>query len=98
MQRPIDRHTALIFTMVLVSAAEGEMTDAELETIGRQVPRGAFGDLGRFEQSIERAATKADVDGAVDRGHRGRHRAPITHRPLQLERDLGIVGPRQAVA
>ena len=37
MQRPIDRHTALIFTMVLVSAAEGEMTDAELETIGRQV-------------------------------------------------------------
>lgn len=37
MQRPIDHHTALIFTMVLVSAAEGIMTDAELETIGRQV-------------------------------------------------------------
>jgi tellurite resistance protein len=37
MQRPIDEHTALIFTMVLVSAAEGEMTDAELEMIGRQV-------------------------------------------------------------
>jgi tellurite resistance protein len=37
MQRPIDRHTALIFTMVLVSAAEGVMTDAELETIGRHV-------------------------------------------------------------
>jgi tellurite resistance protein len=37
MQRPIDHHTALIFTMVLVSAAEGEMTDAELDTIGRQV-------------------------------------------------------------
>ena len=37
MQRPIDQHTALIFTMVLVSAAEGEMTDAELEAIGRQV-------------------------------------------------------------
>jgi len=37
MQRPIDQHTALIFTMVLVSAAEGVMTDAELETIGRQV-------------------------------------------------------------
>ena len=37
MQRPIDQHTALIFTMVLVSAAEGEMTDAELEMIGRQV-------------------------------------------------------------
>jgi len=37
MQRPIDQHTALIFTMVLLAAAEGEMTDAELETIGRQV-------------------------------------------------------------
>jgi tellurite resistance protein len=37
MQRPIDPHTALIFTMVLISAAEGVMTDAELETIGRQV-------------------------------------------------------------
>lgn len=37
MQRPIERHTALIFTMVLISAAEGVMTDAELGTIGRQV-------------------------------------------------------------
>ena len=37
LQRPIDHHTALIFTMVLVSAAEGVMTDAELEAIGRQV-------------------------------------------------------------
>jgi tellurite resistance protein len=37
MQRPIDPHTALIFTMVLVAAAEGVMTDAELDTIGRQV-------------------------------------------------------------
>ena len=37
LQRPIDHHTALVFTMVLVSAAEGVMTDAELATIGRQV-------------------------------------------------------------
>jgi tellurite resistance protein len=37
MQRPIDPHTALIFTMVLISAAEGVMTDAELDSIGRQV-------------------------------------------------------------
>jgi tellurite resistance protein len=37
MQEPIDQHTALIFAMVLVSAAEGEMTDPELEMIGRQV-------------------------------------------------------------
>jgi hypothetical protein len=37
MERPIDHHTALIFTMVLVSAAEGVMTDPEIEAIGRQV-------------------------------------------------------------
>lgn len=37
MQRPIDHHTALVFTMVLISAAEGVMTDAELDSIGRQV-------------------------------------------------------------
>ena len=37
MERPIDHHTALIFTMVLVSAAEGIMTDPELKAIGRQV-------------------------------------------------------------
>lgn len=37
MQRSIDHHKALIYTMVLVSAAEGVMTDAEIETIGRLV-------------------------------------------------------------
>lgn len=37
MPRPIDHHSALIYTMVLVSAAEGVMTDTEIETIGRLV-------------------------------------------------------------
>lgn len=37
MPQPIDHHTALIYTMVLVSAAEGVMSDAEVETIGRLV-------------------------------------------------------------
>jgi tellurite resistance protein len=37
MQRPIDPHTALIFTMILTSAAEGHMADAESTTIGRMV-------------------------------------------------------------
>ena len=37
MQRSIDHHTALIYTMVLVSAAEGVMDDMEVETIGRLV-------------------------------------------------------------
>ena len=33
----IDHHDALIYTMVLVSAADREMTDAELQTIGDTV-------------------------------------------------------------
>lgn len=37
MQRKIDHHTALIYTMVLVSAAEGVMADAEVAAIGRLV-------------------------------------------------------------
>ena len=41
----VTHHTALIYTMVLVGAADGEMTDAELSTIGdiiRTLP--VFGD------------------------------------------------------
>lgn len=37
----IDHHTALIYTMVLVSASDREMTDSELRTMGdivRQLP------------------------------------------------------------
>ncbi|MGH1481383.1 MAG: tellurite resistance TerB family protein [Geminicoccales bacterium] len=37
MKQSIDHHRALIYTMVLVSAAEGEMADTEIETIGRLV-------------------------------------------------------------
>jgi uncharacterized tellurite resistance protein B-like protein len=37
MQRPLDQHTALIFTMMLISAAEGDMADVESDTIGRIV-------------------------------------------------------------
>ncbi len=37
MTQPIDHHSALIYTMVLVSAAEGVMADSEVETIGRLV-------------------------------------------------------------
>ena len=33
----IDPHSALIYTMVLVSAADGDMTDTELGTIGETV-------------------------------------------------------------
>ncbi|MEM8950512.1 MAG: tellurite resistance TerB family protein [Pseudomonadota bacterium] len=37
MPQTIDHHSALVYTMVLVSAAEGVMADSEIETIGRQV-------------------------------------------------------------
>lgn len=37
MRSSIDRHSALIYTMVLIAAAEGQMTDAELTTMGRLV-------------------------------------------------------------
>lgn len=37
MPQSIDHHSALIYTMVLVSAAEGVMADTEIETIGRLV-------------------------------------------------------------
>ena len=37
MRTSIDRHSALIYTMVLVSAAEGQITDPELQMMGRLV-------------------------------------------------------------
>ena len=33
----IDQHTALVYTMVMISAADANMSDAELRTIGRVV-------------------------------------------------------------
>jgi tellurite resistance protein len=37
MNKELDHHAALIHTMVLVSAAEGRMSDRELEVMGRLV-------------------------------------------------------------
>jgi len=37
MSDAISPHTALIYAMVLVSAADAEMTDSELRTIGEVV-------------------------------------------------------------
>ncbi len=34
---PINHHAALIYTMVLISAADNDMTDAELRSIGEMV-------------------------------------------------------------
>ncbi|MCB1968776.1 MAG: tellurite resistance TerB family protein [Geminicoccaceae bacterium] len=37
MRKTLDPHAALIYTMVLVSVAEGQISDVELETMGRLV-------------------------------------------------------------
>lgn len=37
MHKQLDHHSALIHTMVLVSASEGRMSDRELQTMGRLV-------------------------------------------------------------
>ena len=37
MHKELDHHSALIHTMVLVSAAEGRMSDSELQTMGQIV-------------------------------------------------------------
>jgi tellurite resistance protein len=37
--KPISHHTALIYVMVIVSAADREMTDAEMRAIGEEVQR-----------------------------------------------------------
>ncbi len=58
--------TALIYTMVLMSAADGEMTDAELGGIGdsvRTLPAFAGYDDGRLAAEAEACA---DVLGGVD--------------------------------
>ena len=37
MHKELDHHSALIHTMVLVSASEGRMSDRELQVMGRLV-------------------------------------------------------------
>ena len=72
----VTHHTALIYTMVLVAAADGEMTDAELSTIGdiiRTLP--VFGDYDR--DLLTRAAEDCAGLLADDEG---------------LETVLGIIG------
>lgn len=55
----VTSQTALIYTMVLVSAANGEMTDAELSTIGEIVRT-----LPVFNDYDENGLTKAAADCA----------------------------------
>ena len=63
----IDPQTALIYTMVLMAAADREMTDAELHTMGdivKTLPVFADYDLSRITQSAgDCAELLADEDG-----------------------------------
>ncbi len=63
----IDHHTALIYTMVLVSAADQDMTDAELRTIGeivRYLPVFQDYDVGKLPEATKGCAKLlADQNG-----------------------------------
>jgi tellurite resistance protein len=62
----IDHHTALIYVMVLVSAADREMTDAEMQTIDRIVNYlPVFRDYDE-ERLPQDAATCAELMGAEE--------------------------------
>lgn len=65
----IDHHAALIYTMVLVSAADREMTDRELETIGDVVshwPVFHDFDRDRLSRTAEACAELLRDDDGLD--------------------------------
>ena len=65
----VSHHTALIYTMVLVSAADGDMTDAELAVIGdiiRTLPVFADYDVDKLTQASTDCAELLGVDDGVD--------------------------------
>lgn len=70
----IDRHAALIYTMVLVSVAEGQMSDTELHAMSRLVNTlPAFDDFDRQriddigKECIELLKLEDGLDLAIDR-------------------------------
>ncbi len=65
----VTHHTALIYTMVLVSAADGEMTDAELAVIGdiiRTLPVFKDYDTGTLTQAAEDCADLLSADDGLE--------------------------------
>ena len=71
LQRPIDHHTALIFTMVLISAAEGDMTDAELR---HDRPAGSLSAGVPRLRPRSSAGGRQELRRAVAQGGRARRR------------------------
>ena len=66
---PISPHAALIYTMVMVSAADRDMTDAELRTIGeviRVLPVFEDFDMDRLSAAAGECAEILSVDDGLD--------------------------------
>lgn len=66
----IDHHAALIYTMVLVSAADREMTDAEMQTIGdivKHLPIFADFDPAKLTTTAEACAELMNGDRGLDK-------------------------------
>ncbi len=65
----INHHTALIYTMVLLSAADGDMTDYELETIGeivRYMPIFRDYDRNELTSAAEECARRLNEEEGFD--------------------------------
>lgn len=63
-------HTALVYTMVLVSAADREMTDAEMKTIGEIVshlPVFADYDLKKLPKEAQACAELLNEDNGLEK-------------------------------
>ncbi len=66
----IDHHAALIYTMVLVSAADRDMTDAELQTIGdtvQHLPVFADYDLENLTETAQACAEMLNQEDGFER-------------------------------
>ncbi len=69
MTSTISHHTALVYTMVLVSAADSDMTDSELFTIGeiaRTLPVFKDYDSERLPKAAEDCAELLGQEGGLD--------------------------------
>ncbi len=69
MTSTISHHTALVYTMVLVSAADSDMTDSELFTIGeivRTLPVFRDYDPQRLTEAAEDCAELLGQDGGLE--------------------------------
>jgi hypothetical protein len=69
MASPLEPHAALIYTMVLVAAADRELTDDELHVIGdivNHLPVFRGYDGGRLTEHLKDCAALLGADGGLD--------------------------------